>query len=67
MPRTAAPATEAQIKRVIRAAQKCGLAIKAIVPRADGVAVEIGTGASVEVSDDKVALDNWMANHARSS
>lgn len=61
MPRTAAPATQAQIMRAIRAAQKCGLAIKAIVPRGDGVAVEIGTGASVEVSDDMSALDKWMA------
>lgn len=67
MPRTSAPATEAQIKRAIRAAQKCGLTIKAIVPRGDGVSVEIGAGSSVEVTDDKAVLDNWMAAHARSS
>lgn len=69
MPRTAAPATEAQIRRVIRAAQKCGLTISAIVPRGDGVAVEIGTGVTVQVKDDKktAALDDWMAKHARST
>lgn len=64
MPRTASPATEAQIKRAIRAAQKCGLSIKALVPHGTGVSIEIGTGAVVEVTDEKSALDNWMAKNA---
>jgi hypothetical protein len=56
----AAPATEAMIVRAIRAAQKCGLKVKALVPRRDGVAIEFDYEAPLVIGDGS-SLDNWRA------
>ncbi|TXN76680.1 hypothetical protein [Methylobacterium sp. WL8] len=50
MPRRAASVTQADIARVIRAAQAAGLPVLRIVVRADGVAIET-TGGSGRDSD----------------
>ena len=61
MPSRSAPATEAMIKRSIRAAQKCGLTVKAVVPRGDGVAIEIENGLALDVASEHSVLDDWRA------
>lgn len=70
MSRRAAVITQAEVNRMIRAAQGAGLKVRRIVATKDGVSIDTVDKDEVSTNDAGLALDGWLEGqkgHARAS